>query len=97
MVKRDNKLFVYLLGIFFASQVVLFLYLNTRPIYWLFNEILLHGFFWSMVGLDKFTLHLGLNWADWVKPFDCYHVDGIFRTRQFSYLFEMLSFKFWQY
>ena len=94
---KENKIFRMILWIFISAQIVLFVYFNLRPIYWLHNEILLQGFFWSMDGIDKFTLHRGLNLSDWIKPFQSHYVDGIFRTRQLSYLLEMLSFKFWQY
>ena len=55
------------------------------------------GFFWSMDGIEKFTVHLGFHPADLAKPFVPYFADGAFRAREVSYVLEMTAFKFWQY
>ncbi len=69
---------------------------NTFPINWTQQEMFWHGFFWSMDDVNDFHLHSGIKAKDWLKPFVAFFVDGHFRTRQVSYLFDMLSFKFWQ-
>ena len=73
-----------------------FVYLMMQPLYWTNEEVLWQGFFWSMDGWNDFHLHTGLQKGDWIKIFHTFFIDGTFRTRQFSYLLEMLSFKFWQ-
>ncbi len=93
---KDKNLFLALVFIL-AVHLGLFIYINTRPLYWIHNELLLHRFFWSMNDINDFTLHLGFNRHDWIKPFHAMYVDGIFRTRQLSYFVEMLSYKFWQW
>ncbi len=85
-----------LVAFFLLAQTAIFLYLNTRPIYWTHQEMLWHGFFWSMDGVDQFTLHTGFWLDDFLKPFYPYYVEAIFRVRQVSYLADMVSFKFWQ-
>ncbi|MBI4309743.1 MAG: hypothetical protein HY591_05380 [Candidatus Omnitrophica bacterium] len=78
------------------AHMAVFLYLNTRPIYWTHQEMLWHGFFWSMDDADRLTLHQGLYWKDFLKPFYPFYVEAIFRARQVSYVADMLFFKFWQ-
>ena len=80
-----------------AVNIGIFLYLNHIPLKWIQHETLLYRFYWSMDGPNQFSLHTGFNFYDFIKPFDCFYNDGIFRMRQFSYLTDMLSFKFWQY
>jgi len=79
-----------------ALNLAIFAYANTIPILWTQGELFHHGFFWSMDGMHDFNLHLGLRFEEFLKPFVVYYVDGAFRTRHFSYLMEMLTFKFWQ-
>ncbi len=64
--------------------------------YWTNDEILWQGAFWSESRQPDHTLQTGLHPGDFAKPFNIYHADGTFRTRQVSYFTEMLSFKFWQ-
>jgi len=91
------KIIIILSALLIMVNIGIFIFANTTPIYWQQEEIVLHGFFWSMDGLDDFNLHTLLKSKDFLKPFSSYYVDGIFRTRQVSYFFEMVSFKFWQY
>lgn len=93
----NYKIFLWGSIILIAVNVCLFAYVNTIPIYWVQNETILHRFFWSMDDIHNFSLHLGLKKEDWIKPFVSYYIDGMFRPRLFSYLLEMLSFKFWQW
>ena len=77
--------------------VVIYCVFNAQPIHWINNEIVGHRVFWCMNGANDFAYHTGLWWSDWIKPLYTDHVEGTFRLRQFSYLLEMLSFKFWQW
>ena len=74
----------------------IFGYLNTRPIHWMNDEMPCYNFYWSMVDYNNLSLHSGIDSNDLIKPFISRYNDGAFRTRQVSYFFEMLSFKFWQ-
>jgi len=49
-----------------------------------------------MDDVDELTLHTGLTVKDLAKPLYTYYTEAEFRNRHFSYLTEMLSFKFWQ-
>ncbi|MCK5180057.1 MAG: hypothetical protein KAR32_11045 [Candidatus Omnitrophica bacterium] len=90
---------------YFSAAIVLillnigiFFYANSFPLRWAHNEILYHYFVWAADGInDLTTLKSGLRFSDFAKPFMSTYVDGAFRTRHVSYLFEMLSFKFWQF
>ena len=95
---RDNakSLSQYLLILAVLANLAVFFYVNTRPANWTNDEILCHGFFWSADSIEDPRLHTGFTKEDWVKPFGVYYLDGSFRTRQFSYLLEMISYKFWQ-
>lgn len=95
--RDENKgVWRYLLIAAVVINLAVFLYVNTRPANWTNDEILCHGFFWSADSIQDPNLHTGFTKADWAKVFGVYYVDGSFRTRQFSYLLEMVSFKFWQ-
>lgn len=76
-----------------VCNVALFVRANSIPIPWIQYELVTHHFFWSEDGYEKCTLHTGLRLEDLKKPLAQKWVDGAFRTRQFSYLIEMLSFK----
>ncbi len=82
--------------VFVVAHLGLFLYVNQQPIYWLQNELVDQRIYWSMDDRDDFHLHTGITRKDITKPFTSRYVDGTYRTRQFSYYMEMLSFKFWQ-
>ncbi|MCD4780604.1 MAG: hypothetical protein K8S27_08685 [Candidatus Omnitrophica bacterium] len=94
--QQKDKVFYRIFTLFFVFNVFLFLYICARPLTWSNKEILSHGFYWSMNGLDDLSVSAGLKKTDFVKVFCSTFVDGIFRPRQISYLVEMLSFKFWQ-
>ena len=92
-----EKFFFYFCILLIVFNIGIFYYANTTPIHWIQDEMRTKGFFWSMDDIDQFTLHTGLRGKDFLKPFYSYYVDGVFRLRPISYLFEMFSFKFWQY
>jgi len=93
----NDKFLLYSKAAFIILNIAVFIMAMTSPVLWINNEIASHRFFWSMDGIDQFSLHTGIQRIDFLKIFAFKYVDGIFRTRQFSYLIEMLSFKFWQY
>ena len=95
--KDDNRFLLYGMAALVILNITVFFIAAMSPVLWMPNEIASHRFFWSMDGIDQFTLHSGIRKTDFLKIFAAKYVDGIFRPRQFSYLIEMLSFKFWQY
>lgn len=96
MHNNTKDIWRYVAAFAVVINVAVFFYVNTRPANWTNDEILCHGFFWSADSIEDPKLHTGFVKEDWAKPFGVYYVDGSFRTRQFSYLLEMVSFKFWQ-
>jgi len=91
-IKAINS-FVFLAVIF---NISVFCCINSIKMHWTNDEILWQGAFWSETQNEEQNLYTGLKKEDWLKPFNIYHADGTFRTRQVSYALEMLSFKFWQ-
>lgn len=68
------------------------------PVLWQQGEISFHNLFWSARwdGIRDFHLASGFHPMEVLKLFSSHHLEGVFRTRHFSYLVEMLSFKLWQ-
>ncbi len=89
---RQSLIIFILLGL----HAAIFLYANTRPIYWTHQEMLWHDFFWSMNSVNDFHLHKGFYFEDFLKPFYPYYVEAAFRLRQIAYFLDMISFKCWQ-
>ncbi len=91
-----NKFTLIIIFLLISFNIGIFFYANSLPINWTNDEILWQGAFWSESPTLDHTISTGLHHADLIKPFNIYHADGTFRTRQVSYFVEMLSFKFWQ-
>src|SRR5262249_3369708 len=83
---------------FVAASLALFFSANSKPTYWLQNEMIAHDYFWSLDGIGGTQLRSGLRWSDFSKILASDKVEGAgaFRARPISYLVEMLSFKFEQ-
>lgn len=98
-VNRNKDISAAPLAVFLIFlNIGIFFYVNTFPMRSLNREVLFHNFVWAADGFkDLTTLKSGLRFSDFLKPFLSEYVDGVFRTRQVSYLVEMLSFKFWQF
>jgi len=91
--------FQYLVVIFCLINLAIFIKLNNVPIRWQQGEITFHNLYWASVwpSTDGFILKSGLRLSDFFKVFlVSEEIEGHFRPRHFSYLIEMLSFKFWQ-
>jgi hypothetical protein len=96
-IQRDDPLYSGVMVFFIIVNVLVHVAVNTIPLRWAAPEIVSHGFFWSMRSASDWLLVSGVHGADFMKPFYVTYVEGQFRLRFFSYLMEMLSFKFWQF
>lgn len=96
MSKGNLKKADLILTAFLILNAAFFIFSNTRPVTWLQDEIPEYRFFWSMDGIEKFTLHSGFTLEDFKKPFVCRYTVGAFRPRQMSNFVEMVLFKIGQ-
>ncbi len=95
-VSNSQKLF---LVSFIIINLIIFGKAISIPIFWQQGEITNHHFYWSKEEPhdQSNSLKSGLHFSDFLKIFSSEYIEGAFRTRHLSYLFEMLSFKLWQH
>jgi len=88
-------------AIFFVIcvNIGIFFYANRQPILWQHPEMAFERYYWSadISCPEKNILRTGFHIDDFKKIFSFFRLDTGFRTRQFSYLIEIISFKLWQY
>ncbi|MCK5259512.1 MAG: DUF2029 domain-containing protein [Candidatus Omnitrophica bacterium] len=93
---QRNNLYFSAAVVLILLNIAVFIRANSYPLTWPHNEILYHNLYWASDGVHDFTMiKSGFRASDLIKPFMWLYVEGAYRTRQFSYFIEMLSFKFW--
>ncbi|MCK5259511.1 MAG: hypothetical protein KAJ70_00470 [Candidatus Omnitrophica bacterium] len=93
---KKNNLYFFAAVVLILLNIAVFIRANSFPKIWLHEEMLYHDLYWAADGAQDFTtIKSGLRASDFSKLFMGAYHDWAYRTRHFSYLIDMLSFKFW--